>query len=287
MAFLLPIVENLIRDPSCKEYGDKCSPQALIIAPTRELAIQIFQQAFKLCKFNELNACVVYGGANFGDQRNRIQRGANIVVATPGRLIHFLEKEMLGLDNIKFFVLDEADRMIDQGFIPSVKRVVDEFNMPTKRHTMMFSATFPSEVQSLAQQFLKPDYIFLSVGILGAANSDVKQEIRQVEFREKRDELLKILADIYKPDERILIFCEKKKMADFLAANLCDRDYKTTSIHGDRLQSQREQALETFKKGSTPILVATSVAARGLDIAGVGYVINYDLPSEVEEYVHR
>lgn len=191
------------------------------------------------------------------------------------------------LSKLKYLVLDEADRMIDQGFMPTVRRIIEEFDTPKERHTMMFSATFPSEVQRAAQQFLKNDYIFLSVGILGAANADVKQEIRKVEFREKKDELFKILKDIYKTDERILIFCEKKKMADFLASRLCDRDFKTTSIHGDRLQSQREQALNSFKKGETPILVATSVAARGLDIKGVGYVINYDLPKEIEEYVHR
>ena len=143
---------------------------------------------------------------------------------------------------------------LKKGFIPSVRRVVGEFNMPEVRHTCMFSATFPTEVQKLAQQFLRPDYVFLSVGILGAANADVVQEFREVEFRQKKDELIKILSEIYNDTARILIFCEKKKMADFLAANLCDRDYKTTSIHGDRLQSQREQALSTFKKGTTPIL---------------------------------
>ena len=136
--------------------------------------------------------------------------------------------------------------------------------MPKERHTSMFSATFPSEVQRLAQQFLKPDYVFLSVGVLGAANEDVKQEVREVSFRQKKDELVKVLNEVYSDTARILIFCEKKKMADFLAATLCDRDFKTTSIHGDRLQSQREQALNSFKKGQTPILVATAVAARGL-----------------------
>lgn len=287
IAFLLPIIQNLIQNESSKDYGDKCSPQALIITPTRELAIQIYEQAMKLCFKNDLRPCVIYGGAAFQDQSNRISYGANIIVATCGRLIHFLEKEFIKFDKLKYLVLDEADRMIDQGFIPEIRRIINEFDMPADRHTMMFSATFPNDVQRLAQEFLKQDYIFLSVGILGAANSDVKQEIRQVEFKQKKNELLKILSQVYNKDERILVFCQKKKTADFLAGNLCDHDYKTTSIHGDRLQSQREQALNTFKKGETPVLVATSVAARGLDIKGVTYVINYDLPPEIEEYVHR
>lgn len=177
--------------------------------------------------------------------------------------------------------------MIDAGFIPCVKRVVYEFDMPTERHTSMFSATFPTEVQKLAQQFLRPDYVFLSVGALGAANEDVKQEIRQVEFKKKKAELINILKEIYNEKARILVFCERKKTADFLSANLCGDDFKSISIHGDRLQSQREQALKSFKNGQTPVLVATSVAARGLDIKGVSHVINYDLPSEIEEYVHR
>jgi len=287
MAFLLPIVENLLNDPASKDYGDKCSPQALVLTPTRELAIQIYEQALKLTFKNDLKPCVVYGGTAFRDQKNRVEYGANIIVATPGRMLHFLEKEVISLSKLKYFVLDEADRMIDQGFIPCVRRVVNEFDIKEDRHTMMFSATFQAEIQRLAQEFLKKDYIFLSCGILGSANSDVKQEIRQVEFNKKRDELVDILKDIYGPNERILVFCEKKKMADFLASRLCDRDFKTTSIHGDRLQSQREQALNSFKTGETPILVATSVAARGLDIKGVNYVINYDLPKEIDEYVHR
>lgn len=264
MAFLLPIVQALLNDKDSFDYPEKASPQCLVVTPTRELAIQIYEQALKLTFKNDLRPSVVYGGANFGDQRNRLARGSNIVIATPGRLIHFIEKEMMSLEKLKYFVLDEADRMIDQGFIPAVRRVVEEFDMPKERHTSMFSATFPAEVQRLAQQFLKPDYVFLSVGVLGAANEDVKQEVREVMFREKKDELIKVLNEIYSETARILIFCEKKKMADFLAATLCDRDFKTTSIHGDRLQSQREQALNTFKRGQTPILVATAVAARGL-----------------------
>jgi len=288
-AFLLPIIQDLLETNASNLGDENCSPQCVIISPTRELAVQIYQQALKLTYKNSLKAEVVYGGANLRDQISRLSYGANVIAATPGRLNQLLEKEIISLKKLKYLVIDEADRMIDQGFIPEVKRIIYQFDMPQKeeRSTIMVSATFPSLVQRLAQEFLKNDYVFISVGVLGSANADVKQQIIEVSSKEKRDELIKILKKIYNPNVKILIFLERKKVCDYLAGRLCESDFKTTSIHGDRLQSQREEALSTFKTGKTPICCATNVCARGLDIKDVGYVINYDLPKEIDEYIHR
>jgi len=178
--------------------------------------------------------------------------------------------------------------MIDQGFLPEVRRMVAHESMPdkTQRQTLMFSATFPEEVQKMAAEFLKEDYLFLTVGIVGSANSDVEQTFIEVDGKQKRSKLVDILRNSETTD-RTLVFVEKKKTADFLASYLSQNQLKSTSIHGDRYQSQRETALYDFRSGRMPVLVATSVAARGLDIKDVKHVINYDLPKDIDEYVHR
>lgn len=192
-----------------------------------------------------------------------LQEGCHILVATPGRLKDFCDKGYLTFENLKYFVLDEADRMLDQGFMPAVEEILRNPSMiPTgKRQTLMFSATFPNEIQRLAGKHLK-DYLFLTIGVVGGASSDVKQIIHKVSKFEKRNKLMEILNE---EDPRgTMVFVETKRTADFLASFLSESEHPTTSIHGDRKQSQREEALRDFKNGTRKVLIATSVAARGL-----------------------
>ncbi|RWS31594.1 ATP-dependent RNA helicase vasa: isoform A-like protein [Leptotrombidium deliense] len=289
-AFLLPIIQDMLRDKELPSmYGQSVqSPVCVVISPTRELALQIYGEAFKFTKGSIVKPQIIYGGTSAGHQLAQISRGTHILVATPGRLNDFLTKGKISFDHLKFLILDEADRMIDQGFIPEVRKMVSDNSMPEKgkRQTLMFSATFPDEVQRLAAEFLSDDYVFLTVGIVGAANTDVDQSVMKVEKYEKRQKLTELLGSTDIKD-RTMIFVEQKKTADFLASFLSQSSYKATSIHGDRFQRQREEALIDFKTGRMPILVATSVASRGLDIKDVRHVINYDLPKEIDDYVHR
>lgn len=209
-----------------------------------------------------------------------------MLVATPGRLVDMIQRGHIRLEGVRFFVLDEADQMLDMGFIPQIRKVVEEFGMVGKqeRQTMMFSATFPREIQQLASDFLKDDYIFLSVGVVGQAAEDVKQSVEYVHNRDKDTFLLQLLSTI---EGRVLVFVETKRKADELQWYLESKGVMGNSIHGDRSQYEREYALAEFKDGKKPVLVATSVAARGLDIPKVRYVINYDMPSNIQSYVHR
>ena len=292
-AFLLPIIHKLIEGGSEAGSGETSqAPQCVIITPTRELAIQIHNEARKFAQGSMIKSVVAYGGTSVGYQASQLQRGCNILVATPGRLLDFVEKGRVSFANCKFLVLDEADRMLDMGFMPEIQKMVEDPNMPKKapegeRQTLMFSATFPDEVQESAQEFLH-DYLFLTIGLVGGACADVKQEFHEVAKFDKRAKLEELMQDADRdPKERTLIFVQTKKNADFLATYLSGEGLPTTSIHGDRLQREREEALYDFRTGDKPILVATAVAARGLDIPGVAHVINYDMPDDVDEYVHR
>ena len=263
------------------------NPSAVIVAPTRELAIQIKDEARKFAFGSMVRAVVAYGGTSTGFQMRQLFSGCHVLIATPGRLMDFVEKGKVTFQNVKYLVLDEADRMLDMGFMPKVREIVSAASMPAKgeRQTLMFSATFPNEVQTLAAEFLADNYLFLSIGMVGCASQDVEQTILAVEKFKKRDKLTEILKEA--GTDRTLVFVETKRNADFIATYLSDQGFPTTSIHGDRLQREREQALADFKLGRMPVLVATAVAARGLDIKGVKHVINYDLPNQIDEYVHR
>ncbi|XP_053203204.1 ATP-dependent RNA helicase vasa-like [Panonychus citri] len=290
LAFMLPILQDLFSDPDTTSgYGSGCQePKAVVVTPTRELAIQIYREAYKYSADSIVKVQIIYGGTSSSHQRAKLSEGCHVLVGTPGRIIDFLDKGYFSFSSLKYFVLDEADRMIDQGFIPDIRRMASHPTMPpvSKRQTLMFSATFPDEVQRVAAEFLKKDYLFLTVGILGAANSDVEQTFFKVDKTEKRNKIIEVLGS-KENNDRTMIFVEAKKTADFLASFLSQKGYKATSIHGDRFQHQREEALRDLKSGKYPLLVATSVASRGLDIQGVLHVINYDLPKEIDDYVHR
>ena len=264
----------------------KAYPTTLILAPTRELTSQIHDEARKFAYRSWVRPCVVYGGADIGSQLRQIERGCDLLVATPGRLVDLIERGRISLANIKYLVLDEADRMLDMGFEPQIRRIVEGEDMPqtNNRQTLMFSATFPRDIQMLARDFLR-EYIFLSVGRVGSTSENITQKIEYVEDIDKRSVLLDILHT--HGVGLTLIFVETKRMADSLSEFLINQGFPATSIHGDRTQRERERALEMFRTGRCPILVATAVAARGLDIPNVKHVINYDLPTDIDDYVHR
>ncbi|RDW74154.1 hypothetical protein BP5796_07596 [Coleophoma crateriformis] len=292
--FLFPILSQaFIHGPSATpgtggNFGRqrKAYPTSLILAPTRELVSQIFEESRKFAYRSWVRPCVVYGGADIGSQLRQIERGCDLLVATPGRLVDLIERGRISLQNIKYLVLDEADRMLDMGFEPQIRRIVEGEDMPNvqNRQTLMFSATFPRDIQMLARDFLK-DYVFLSVGRVGSTSENITQKVEYVEDMDKRSVLLDILHT--HGAGLTLIFVETKRMADSLSDFLINQNFPATSIHGDRTQRERERALEMFRNGRCPILVATAVAARGLDIPNVTHVVNYDLPTDIDDYVHR
>ncbi|XP_069745439.1 DEAD-box helicase 3 X-linked a isoform X3 [Narcine bancroftii] len=298
-AFLLPILSQIYAEgpgealksakaQDSSKYGRrKQYPIALVLAPTRELAVQIYDESRKFAYRSKVRPSVVYGGADIGQQIRDLERGCHLLVATPGRLVDMIERGKVGLDYCKYLVLDEADRMLDMGFEPQIRRIVEQDAMPPKdvRQTLMFSATFPKEIQILARDFLD-EYIFLAVGRVGSTSENITQKVVWVEEQDKRSFLLDLLNATGK-DSLTLVFVETKKGADSLEDFLYREGYACTSIHGDRSQRDREEALHQFRSGKCPILVATAVAARGLDISNVKHVINFDLPSDIEEYVHR
>ncbi|KAK1923008.1 P-loop containing nucleoside triphosphate hydrolase protein [Papiliotrema laurentii] len=291
--FLFPILSAMftygpMAPPPETGYGRrKVYPTALILAPTRELVSQIHDEARKFAYRSWARPAVVYGGADIGQQIRALDRGCDLLSATPGRLVDLMERGRISLANIKYLVLDEADRMLDMGFEPQIRRIVEGEDMPgvDQRQTLMFSATFPKEIQMLARSFLK-EYIFLSVGRVGSTSENITQRIEYVDDHDKKS----LLLDLLMAEESgglVLVFVETKRMADSLCDFLCAQGNHATSIHGDRTQREREAALSAFKTGRAPILVATAVAARGLDIPNVTHVILYDLPTDVAEYTHR
>jgi len=292
-AFLIPIIHKLLEGGVDGNAGHGIScPEVVIMSPTRELAIQIKDEARKFCSGSPLKCVVAYGGTSVSHQANILSEGCNILVATPGRLNDFVERGRISYSRLQFLVLDEADRMLDMGFKEDIGKMVRNTDMPSKgtRQTLMFSATYPDEIQKMAFEFMS-NYLFLAVGVVGGACSDVSQTFLQVPMYEKREKLLDLVRESANQSQglpiKTLVFVETKKTADFIASYLCQSDFAATSIHGDRLQREREEALKDFKADRKPVLVATAVAARGLDIRGVQHVVNYDLPKSIDEYVHR
>uniref|UniRef100_A0A8C6MXE0 RNA helicase n=1 Tax=Mus spicilegus TaxID=10103 RepID=A0A8C6MXE0_MUSSI len=237
-AFLLPILAHMMRDGiTASRFKELQEPECIIVAPTRELINQIYLEARKFSFGTCVRAVVIYGGTQFGHSVRQIVQGCNILCATPGRLMDIIGKEKIGLKQVKYLVLDEADRMLDMGFGPEMKKLISCPGMPSKeqRQTLLFSATFPEEIQRLAGEFLKSNYLFVAVGQVGGACRDVQQTILQVGQYSKREKLVEILRNI--GDERTMVFVETKKKADFIATFLCQEKISTTSIHGWQLDN--------------------------------------------------
>lgn len=283
--FLLPVISSLYTATASKtrQYHQ---PLALVLAPTRELAIQTFEEARKFCCKTGIRPVVVYGGAEAVPQLKEIEQGIDILIATPGRLVDFMQRGRVDLSAIRHLILDEADRMLDMGFEPQIREIVQKHGMPVDRQTFMFSATFPPSIRRLAADFMKP-YVFVTIGTIGEPCKDVRQEFEWVEETDKTAKLIELLKTVYKDVGRVLVFVAKKHTANVLQFELCKIGCVATSIHGDRTQPEREEALAAFKSGEVPVLVATDVASRGLDIAEVALVINYDMPATIDDYVHR
>jgi ATP-dependent RNA helicase RhlE len=273
-AFVLPILTKLLN-------GGRSQPRALIVTPTRELAEQIHQVIRALSVDTGLRSVAIYGGVGADRQIKALRNGAEILVATPGRLLDLVQQRQAKLNQIEVLVLDEADRMFDMGFLPDVRRIIKA--VPQQRQTMLFSATFPPEVELLASQSLNnPQRI--SMGISKPAVT-VTHALYPVPSHLKSALLLKLLRQI--DTESVLVFTRTKHRADKVARQIAQAGYRVTSLHGNRTQGQRERALHGFKTGHFRIMVATDIAARGLDIEGITHVINYDMPDTADAYIHR
>ncbi|XP_027331610.1 DEAD-box ATP-dependent RNA helicase 52-like [Abrus precatorius] len=298
-AFCFPIISGILKGRSGSGFsamprgGLVAYPTALILSPTRELSCQIRDEANKFAYQTGVKVVVAYGGASITQQLRHLEKGVDILVATPGRLVDIIERERVSLKRIKYLALDEADRMLDMGFEHQIRKIVEQMHMPPPgvRQTMLFSATFPNDIQKLASDFLS-NYIFLAVGRVGSSTELIEQRIELVQDTEKRNHLVDILRSqkahgANGKHSLTLVFVETKKGADALENWLSRCGFPATTIHGDKVQMERERALRSFKSGSTPILVATDVASRGLDIPHVAHVINFDLPRDIDDYVHR
>jgi len=282
LAFVLPGIVHINAQPILQP-GD--GPIVLILAPTRELAVQIQEVCNTFGTTSRIKNCCVYGGVPKGPQIRDLSRGVEIVIATPGRLIDMLEGGKTNLRRVTYLVLDEADRMLDMGFEPQIRKIVDQIR--PDRQTLMWSATWPKEVKALAHEFLSQDMIQINIGSMDlAANHRVTQIVDIVQEYEKQPKLLKLL-EATMDGGRILIFTQTKKGADQLQRLLRHEGWPALAIHGDKSQQERDATLAEFRTGRSPIMVATDVAARGLDVKDIKYVINYDFASTAEDYVHR
>jgi ATP-dependent RNA helicase RhlE len=273
-AFVLPILNRLIENP-------RGMPRALIVTPTRELAEQIYQVVRALSVGTKLRSATVYGGVTASRQIKALKEGVDILVATPGRLLDLLQQRYVRLERIEVLVIDEADRMFDMGFLPDLKRIIKA--VPEQRQTMLFSATFPPEVELLAKQSLH-DPQKIAMGISRPAHT-VTHALYPVPAHLKSALLLKLLKQI--ESDSVLVFTRTKHRADKVARQIAHAGFHVTSLHSNRTQGQREQALRGFKSGHFLIMVATDIAARGLDIESISHVINYDMPDTADAYIHR
>jgi ATP-dependent RNA helicase DDX5/DBP2 len=283
LSFLLPAVVHIVAQPELKR-GD--GPIALILAPTRELAVQIELECVKFGKSSGIKSVCCYGGAPKGPQMRELRNGVEVVVATPGRMIDLLETGVTNFKRVTYLVLDEADRMLDMGFEPQIRSIVSQVR--PDRQTLLWSATWPKEVQTLARDFLNKDYIQVNIGSLElTANKHIKQICEVVhDERDKNDRLMRFLRDNAEGG-RILIFVDTKRKADELCRQTRQSGYNALSVHGDKTQDERDWVVAEFKAGKAPIMIATDVASRGLDVKEITHVINYVMPNDIESYIHR
>lgn len=284
LSYCLPAFLHINAQPPLR-YGD--GPIALVLAPTRELACQIQEECQRFCRSARVRSTCVYGGAPRGPQIRELHRGCEIVIATPGRLIDLVNDGKTNLRRVTYLVLDEADRMLDMGFEPQIRQIVDLIR--PDRQTLMWSATWPKEVQQLARDYLK-DEIQVTIGSLElSASHNIKQIIEVCENWDKKKLLVDYLENTMKEDKqsKVMIFTGTKRVADDVTKFLREDGFPAVAIHGDKDQHERNWVLREFKSGKMPILVATDVASRGIDVKGVNLVVNFDYPSNSEDYVHR
>ncbi|HEX3799473.1 MAG TPA: DEAD/DEAH box helicase [Verrucomicrobiae bacterium] len=273
-AFALPILSKLGQHSP--------APRVLILEPTRELAAQVETAVRDFSRFTNLRAAVLYGGVGYGKQMDALRSGVDILIATPGRLLDHLERGTCKLDKIEFLVLDEADRMLDMGFLPDVRRIVDK--CPRNRHTSLFSATVPVQIETLIKWAMKSPQT-IEIGARRSPAETVKHVIYPVAEDQKSDLLRELLERVHY--ESVIVFCRTKHRADRIAGLLKKNNHAVAVLHSNRTQREREDALKGFRNGKFEVLVATDIAARGLDIADVSHVINYDVPQHPEDYIHR
>ncbi|WP_353893223.1 DEAD/DEAH box helicase [Proteinivorax hydrogeniformans] len=256
--------------------------QGIVLTPTRELAIQVAEELNKICQHTKIKTLPIYGGQDIGRQIKALKRGPQIIVATPGRLMDHMRRRNIRLDNIKMVVLDEADEMLNMGFVEDIEFILNE--IPTQRQTLLFSATMPKAIKELSNKFLvNPKHVAIKPKKMTAPN--IEQEYIEVPEKQKFDVLCRLL-DIHLP-ELAIVFGRTKRRVDELSEGLNKRGYSAEGIHGDLTQGKRDSVMRRFKNGSIEVLVATDVAARGLDITGVTHVYNFDIPQDAESYVHR
>jgi ATP-dependent RNA helicase RhlE len=277
-AFLVPILQRFLHEAAPQPPRTR----ALILAPTRELAVQIEDQVQGLTYHTTVSSIAVYGGVPMDIQERALRAGVDIVVATPGRLMDHMRHDSVDLRSLEILVLDEADRMLDMGFWPDVRRIMA--SLPTKRQTLLFSATMPAEVLKLTEEFLRGPKL-VQVGRRGGPAQTISHAVQTVAAHEKTQWLAHWLRE--EATGPVLVFCRTKIGADRLATRLTTLGVRAAALHADRTQQQRMSAVEGFRTGTYPVLVATDVAARGLDIEGIAHVVNYEVPDTPEAYVHR
>jgi ATP-dependent RNA helicase RhlB len=280
-AFLISLFSRMIRNPAV-ELGN--SPQALIIAPTRELADQIYHEALRLGKFTGFRLLAVYGGIDYQKQMDTLQKGVDVLIGTPGRLIDYYKQNIYSLKKTRYLIIDEADRMFDMGFIDDLRYLLRKMQPYTKRQSMLFSATLSYRVMELAYEFMNlPEKISIT------PEKITVEQVEQTLYHVGKHEKIPLLLGILRKEQplRTLIFVNTRRAAEMVVERLNRNSWKAEAITGDILQKKRLRLLAEFKEGKLPILVATDVASRGIHVEGVTHVINYDLPQDAEDYVHR
>ena len=278
-AFAIPILQNIVRD---KEKNDERNIKALIVEPTRELAIQIEENFAMYSKYLDIKDTVIFGGVNQSSQVRKIKAGVDVLIATPGRLLDLSNQKHVDLKNVKYFVLDEADRMLDMGMIHDVKKIISR--LPKERQNLLFSATMPKEVMKLVNSILK-NPVKVEVQPVSSTAEIISQGVYHVPKKNKKSLLIHLLKD--ESIKSVIVFSRTKHGANKIAKDLEKAGVAAVAIHGNKSQNQRQLALNNFKEGNIRVLVATDIAARGIDIDELSHVINYDLPDVAETYVHR
>ena len=279
-AFALPIIQHLAKNQRRRERG---FVRALIVTPTRELAAQIYENLNMYCKYLDVNSIVVFGGVKQNAQVKSLNKGVDILVATPGRLLDLINQGYIKLEKVEFFVLDEADRMLDMGFIPDVRRILKY--LPNKRQTMFFSATLSPKIIQLSKSMIH-NPVRVDVTPEKPVVELIDQQLMNVKTKQEKST---VLMNVLKEDSvtRALVFTRTKHGANKLVKLLARADIEALAIHGNKTQSAREKALDNFKAGKVKVLIATDIAARGIDVEGISHVINHDIPNIAETYVHR